>query len=381
MDKEILNKIIELRHKLHRMPDLSSEEGPTKEFLINYLKENSQLKIVDKGKFFYAIYEGDKASNFTLAIRAEMDALPINESPNFKPYSSLKAGISHKCGHDGHAAALIGFGLELERLKSMGKAIKCRCILLFQHAEETGLGGPECLELLRDEKIDRIYAIHNFPGLEKSAMAIDKGPVQPASQGLIIKLKGRNSHASNPEKGLNPYPAVARTLLSLEEIEKDGRWKGFVRITVVGVKVGDGAFGVNPGYGELRLTIRAEHEEEMLRLKNMILDKAKEEAMGMGLGIASEDCEYFPEEKNDAKAVNIAIKACENAGIKVSKLPEPDRASDDFGAYLKEIPGAMCFMGLGEHPPIHTIDYDFDDDVIEAMVDFYIELMKLHENS
>ncbi len=389
MNKENLEKIIKLRHDLHMRPELSMEEENTKSFLMDYLKRNTDLVLLDCGRFFYAIYDGTgQADNGkigranrikTLAFRAEMDALPIDEDKDFRPYASLNPGVSHRCGHDGHSAALVCLAMELTRLKKEGKTFNNRIILIFQHAEEVGVGGPECLEALRDEKIDRIYAIHNFPGLKKGTMSITDGPVQPASQGLILKFIGRNSHASNPEKGLNPYPAIARLLLDLDGIEKDRRWKNFTRITVVGVEVGSGAFGVNPGQGRVCLTIRAEDESEMLGLRQMILERAGAYADEMGLGFESQNQDYFPEEKNNPQAASLAREACKRAGIELEDLPEPDRASDDFGAYLKEIPGAMCFVGAGSCPPIHTIGYDFDDNIIETMVDFYLEVIKLYE--
>lgn len=391
MNRENLEKIIKLRHDLHMRPELSMEEKKTKTFLMDYLKQNTDLVLVDCGNFFYAIYdERDPAANGkanqgnisrTLAFRADMDALPIDEDKDFRPYASLNPGVSHKCGHDGHSAAMVGLAVELTRLKKEGKTFNNRIILLFQHAEEVGIGGPECLEVLRKEKIDRIYAIHNFPGLKKGTMSISDGPVQPASQGLIMDFLGRNSHASNPEKGLNPYPAIARLLLDLDGIEKDRRWEHFVRITVVGVRVGSGAFGVNPGRGQVFLTIRAEDESEMLGLRQEILDRAKAYSDEMGLEFESENRDYFPEEKNDPQVASMARDACRKAGIEIEELPEPDRASDDFGAYLKEIPGAMCFVGAGSCPPIHTIGYDFDDNIIETMVDFYIEVIELYEEN
>ncbi len=385
----ILEKIIKLRHDLHMRPDLSMEEENTKSFLMDYLKKNTDLTLVDCGKFFYAIYDetgqADKGGtdssggSKTLAFRTEMDALPIDEDRDFRPYASLNPGVSHRCGHDGHSAALVGLAMELAALKKEGKTFRNRIILLFQHAEEVGIGGPECLEVLRKEKIDRIYAIHNFPGLKRGTMSISDGPVQPASQGLIMNFTGRNSHASNPEKGLNPYPAIARLLLDLDGIEKDRRWKNFIRITVVGVQVGSGAFGVNPGQGQVCLTIRAEDESEMLGLRQEILERARAYANEMGLKFESGNQDYFPEEKNDPTAASLARAACERAGIGLEDLPEPDRASDDFGAYLKEIPGAMCFVGAGSCSPIHTIGYDFDDGIIETMVDFYLELIGLYD--
>ncbi|MBQ3457580.1 MAG: amidohydrolase, partial [Synergistaceae bacterium] len=167
MNNENLRKIINLRHELHEHPELSGHESETKRRLMNFLENNTRLAVVDCGKWFYAsrYVEGTKA----IAFRADMDALPMDETISV-PYASRNPSVSHKCGHDGHSAALCGLGLELSRLD-----VKRSVYLLFQHAEETGQGARECSGFLRERSISEIYAFHNWSGWPEKSIVVKKG--------------------------------------------------------------------------------------------------------------------------------------------------------------------------------------------------------------
>ena len=153
MKTENLNLIKNLRHELHAHPELSINERETKRRLMNFIEENTRLAVVDCGKWFYAsrYVEGTKG----IAFRADMDALPMDEFINL-PYGSQNPGVAHKCGHDGHCAALCGLALELDKIE-----LTRSVYLIFQHAEETGQGARECAGFLRERSISSIYAFHN----------------------------------------------------------------------------------------------------------------------------------------------------------------------------------------------------------------------------
>ena len=191
VNKENLQKIIALRHELHQYPEISGHESDTKRRLMNFIEDNTRLAVVDCGKWFYAsrYVEGTKA----IAFRAEMDALPMEESISI-PYASLNPGASHKCGHDGHSAALCGLALELDALP-----VKRSVYLIFQHSEETGKGARECSSILRERNISRIYAFHNWSGYPEGSIVIREGVCQYASAGLTVRFERKTSHASEPE--------------------------------------------------------------------------------------------------------------------------------------------------------------------------------------
>ena len=167
MNKEvevILEKVVALRHELHRHPELSLQEKETKQRLMDFLKKETSLAICDQGRWFYAVYAGKGKKR--IAFRADFDALPIPEEPLLS-YASENPGVSHRCGHDGHASALCGLALMLEKYGCDNEVY-----LIFQHAEEIGAGAAECAGLLKKIKMDRIYAFHNWSGFPEGGIVI-----------------------------------------------------------------------------------------------------------------------------------------------------------------------------------------------------------------
>ena len=206
MQTDNLSKIVNLRHELHMHPELSMEEKLTAARIKNFLGRNTNLSIVNRGEWFYAFKKG-KSGETRIAFRADMDALPIAEDEALS-YHSKNPGVSHKCGHDGHCAALCGLALELD-----GRETEADIYLIFQPGEETGSGAVLCRELIKEEGIQRIFAFHNLSGYPEGSIVYRPGLTQPASEGLKICFHGKTSHASAPEDGNNPSEAVANVIL------------------------------------------------------------------------------------------------------------------------------------------------------------------------
>ncbi|MDO4620395.1 MAG: amidohydrolase [Lachnospiraceae bacterium] len=372
MDQEILEKAVQLRHELHSHPELSMEEAWTKNRLIAFLKEHTSLEIQDRGKWFYAVYrKGGSARN--IAFRADFDAVPVGEPEDLVPYCSCNAGVGHKCGHDGHSSALAAYALDLEK-----NGADANVFLLFQHAEETGQGAAECLPFLEEEHIDEIYAVHNMPGLTAGAVAVSEGVVQYASTGMILQFEGRKSHACYPEDGINPSHAIAELILLLEKLRTEQHYRGLTMITIIGVRIGERAFGTNAGEGELLLTIRGEHESELQDLTKRIEQAAKEKAEEHKLRLEISYQDQFADCFNHREAVEKVREAARLEEIPLEDLKEPFRASEDFGRFTKERPGAIFYVGAGEeHPALHTPDYDFPDELIDVIARMYRRITEL----
>ncbi len=368
MRNENLKKIIELRHELHKYPELSMNESQTKRRLMNFIETNTNLAVVDCGKWFYASRYVESTS--AIAFRADMDALPMNETIAL-PYASVNEGVSHKCGHDGHCAALCGLALELANIK-----VNRSVYLIFQHAEETGQGGSECSAMIRERNISEIYAFHNWSGYPENSIVIRSGLCQCASQGLTIAFKGREAHASEPEKGINPSFAVGRFIMSLKELY--GKYEGRkVLCTVVNVRVGSRNFGISPGDGEVSLTLRAERERDMKSFDDDIRKLAVKIAEAHSVNVSFETHDYFPETVSNSECVMKVKSAACKLGLKVIEMNEAIRASEDFGWYMKQIPGAIFYVGNGEdYPAIHTGSYDFNDSILNTAVDMFMSIFR-----
>ncbi len=376
MNESIREKAIQLRHKLHQYPELSMQEHYTKELLMDFLRENTSLRIVDRGRWFYAVYdrgEGEK----NIAFRADFDAVPVGEDKELVPYYSRNEGVGHKCGHDGHSAALAAFGMMLDQFGA-----RQNVYLLFQHAEETGQGAAECLTFLEENHIDEIYAVHNMPGLREQSVAVSSGVVQYASTGMTLEFHGQKSHACYPEDGINPAYGISELVLALEPLRREQNYKGLTMITIIGIEVGEEAFGTSAGDGRLLLTVRGEHEEELKdllrRIEVLAASKASEYQMQWSVTYEDEFADCFNHESAAAK-VRRAAKA---SGIPVENLKEPFRASEDFGRFTKAVPGAIFYVGDGEnYPALHTPQFDFPDENLEVIVRMYMAILAEDEGA
>lgn len=369
MKAENLKKITELRHLLHRCPELSLQEENTIRILKTFLQEHTSLEIIEREGWFCAVKRGT-SGKAPAAFRADMDALPMEEGISL-PYGSENPGAAHKCGHDGHMAVLCGLALELDQMPA-----ERTVYLIFQPGEEIGQGGARCAELIVEKGITEIYAFHNRSGFPEKSVVYRRGLTQPASEGLLIHLQGITSHASEPEEGRNPSVAIAELALYSQELAARLR-DGITMCTIVGMKSGTDDFGIAAGDGHISFTLRAEKEPLMKQMERELLDRAAELAERDGLHLRSEVRDYFPETANHDCAVDRVIRSAETLGLQLIEMQEIWRGSEDFGYYLRKCPGAIFYIGSGEsYPPIHTREYDFNDRILETAADMFLALAK-----
>ena len=384
MDRENLEKIKRLRHELHAHPELSMEERETKKRLMEFLRENTKLFIEDRGHYFYAYANGKNEKLEPIAFRADMDALPMEEKAGL-PYGSKNPGVCHKCGHDGHCAALCGLALEADRLGTDRPVY-----FIFQHGEEIGGGGEECAGLIREKGIRRVFAFHNMSGYPEGQVLVKSGVTQCTSKGLTIYMEGTPAHASQPEDGKNPAAALAKLALAIEAMAgaqrgeenagqgENSSFGGFVLATIVELSAGGRNFGIAASKGSVSVTLRADYERDLNRLEEGIRETAQGLAKRYGLALSFEEQDFFPETVNDPEAVSLVRRAAASLKIPVRELSQPFRASEDFGYYLKQCPGAIFYIGNGaDHPQLHTAEYDFNDGILERAVDLFFALLRV----
>lgn len=407
MKQEYLEKIIKLRHQLHACPELSLQEHRTKAILMDFLKEHTCLEVVDRGRWFYACCHCGQPGAGAVAFRADFDALPMEETAEQMgiSYASRNPGVSHKCGHDGHSAALAGLALELDgwqrkegregkqedrEQKRLGgerqkehesrKPDSRDVYLIFQHGEEVGGGGEECAQLIKEKGISQVYAVHNRSGYPKGSIVLKSGVVQCASKGLTVSFTGLPAHASQPEDGRNPARAVAELVLAVEEAARQEAYEDLVMATIVEVAVGHKNFGIAASEGEVSMTLRGARQPEMEQMEQQIRREAAALAQRDGLTFSFQQQDVFPETVNDPSCVALAEEAARRGGMEVIPMTELFRASEDFGYYLKACPGAMVYVGNGEdYPQIHTAGYDFNDELLETIVEFFKNILRERE--
>lgn len=365
----VMTEATGLRHVLHRAPELSGEERRTAARMAGLMRSLGAEVVEGLGGTGVAAVFGSGARG--LLIRCELDALPIRETGE-AAWRSERDGVAHLCGHDGHMAILYAVALGLA-----GHDPGCRVILLFQPAEETGAGAAAVLADPRFAALraDMAVSLHNLPGLPLGAVALREGPVNCASRGLKVRLSGRTSHASEPEKGLSPGTALAHLIPALGGLSRDLPTEdpGFRLATVTHARLGLPTFGVAPGEAELQVTLRTLLDDRMAELEAEARAHIADAAQGVGCEITVH--EAFGHCVNAPEAVAVLRSAC--AGMPEASGGVPMRASEDFGRFGSVMPAAMLFLGSGEGcPALHAPDYDFPDDLIAVGAGIFLRAVE-----
>ncbi len=350
------------RRTLHQYPELSNQEQQTAKRVLaqfeNFAPDECVSGLGGQGVAF--VFNGTESGPTTL-VRCELDALPIQESNEFA-HRSVHQGVSHKCGHDGHMAIVTALG---EMLSDFTPKLG-RVILAFQPAEETGEGA---INMVNDPaflpyKPDFAFALHNYPSLELGHVAVKAGPFNCASRGMIIRLKGKTSHAAHPEDGVSPAMAMCRIIEALNELPQTLTQRSWV--TVIHASLGEIAFGTSPGDAVVMATLRSETNDAMESLVQAATDLAQQASEQHGLQWTIEWQDVFQASVNSELGAELVFKACQATDTPCHSLDEPMRWSEDFGqftAVAKE--GAMFVLGSGRtSPQLHNPDYDFPDELI-----------------
>lgn len=352
-----LDEIIQLRHALHGCPEASGREVRTKALLMDFLKSHTTMELIPCGDGFYAAHrEGDSVGKKpSIALRADYDALSLPDGT-----------AAHRCGHDGHAAALCGAALLAE-----GQVFGRDIFFLFQPAEETGAGAKGCMDLFSRESVGEIYGAHNLPGFPLGRVTTRLGTFACASRGVILKFQGKPAHAAYPETGISPASAVGELLCALPELSESARYTGMTMCTVIGARLGEKAFGQAAAAAEVWLTLRSEHDKDLERLYGEILTLSEELEGKYGLSASHQLQDVFPATENTASCAKKVLKLCHG-----ELLETPMRWSEDFGHYLKVCPGAFFGIGSGEkQPPLHTERYEYPDELLGPTMDAFLALM------
>lgn len=359
-----------IRRELHRRAETAHNEYLTAAFIADKLRDIGVRDIREGvgGHGLVATVESGRDGP-ELLFRAELDALPIEETLDL-PYASGHSGVSHKCGHDGHMALLLGLAQKLaDRPPERGKIH-----LLFQPAEETGEGASLMLDdpQMKSYTPDFVFAVHNLPGFPLHSVLLRDGVFAAGSAGLILRLTGNTAHAAHPEQGRSPAPAVAALIEGFGDLSRqvlaDDR---FGLATVIHVRIGDPAFGTTPGRAVLMATLRAREPDDLEQLRQGAVSMARKTAETHNLELQHEWTEEFCPTVNDSAAVALIEKAARRlpGNPPVRRMSDPFSWSEDFGRFTERFPGALLGLGAGEqHAHLHDTRYDFPDELMETGV-------------
>ncbi len=370
------NNLIQLRHWLHANPELSGAETKTAEHIVQFIEKLQPNKIETNigGNGILVLFDSGKPGQ-TILFRSELDALPINEINKFV-YRSVTEGISHKCGHDGHATILCGLAERLAAKRpSSGKVY-----LLFQPAEETGEGAQL---VVKDARFviqpDFVYALHNLPGYKTGNIVVKDGLFSAAVNSIIIKLIGKTAHAAEPEMGINPAKAISEIINHADMFNNNGMEdEDFCMVTPIYINMGAEAYGVSAGYGEVHYTIRCWNNHDLRNVEKKIISGAEEIARRYNLKTEHHFIQSFFANNNDEYANELVRKAANEFGYPIEEREIPFKWAEDFGFFTSRYKGCMFGIGAGEgQPALHNPDYDFPDELIEKGVNMFDSIIRL----
>lgn len=377
---EIATRVADIaawRQALHAMPEILYDLPDTAAFVAGKLRAFGCDEVVTGlGRTgVVGLIEGRAGEGRTIALRADMDALPITEETG-RPYASTRSGMMHACGHDGHMAMLLGAARHLCETR----AFRGRVALVFQPAEEGGAGALAMIEdgLMERFGIEAVYGMHNLPGLAVGRIALRPGPIMAATDEFEVTIRGRASHAALPHEGADPILAGAALVQALQQIA--ARNVDPLDSLVLSVTRFHSGFARNiiPDEAQLSGTVRS--------LTAASQDLAERRIGAIAHGIASAHgatatVSYkrnYPVTVNDAReAAFCAAVAAEVCGkTEVDAAAPPLMAAEDFSYMLEARPGAFVFLGNGATAGLHNPGYDFDDAAIPFGASYWVRLVE-----
>ncbi|MBP5189801.1 MAG: amidohydrolase [Bacteroidales bacterium] len=345
-----IKEIINIRHLLHNHPDVSGNESFAHNLIVDFISHlnPTELNTNVGGYGVVAYWKSKKTDAHTIAFRADTDALPLG----------------HCCGHDGHTAIMLRFAEIVAKNELLNNIV-----LIFQPEEETGKGAQKIVlsGLLQKYNVNAVFALHNLPGYPEGTIVLNQNTFAAASMGVIYRLIGRSTHASTPEKGLNPGLAIAAIIERMSALNNtEGDFRQFRQTTLICCRVGDEAFGTSAGTGEIMFTLRTFTNDTMLDLVSMADKIAVEETERWHLELKREVREPFQATENTPELVE-RVREILSPGMNVETIRRPMRWSEDFAEYLRVFPGVFFGLGSGEkQPELHNPGYNFPDSIIET---------------
>ncbi len=363
------------RRELHQHPELMFDTGKTARFVADKLREFGVDEVhegIAKNGVVAVIRGRSSASGRTIGLRADMDALPIEEATG-KPWASKVPGKMHACGHDGHTAMLLGAAKHLADTRDFDGTV----VLLFQPAEEGGGGGAVMVEegVMERFGIDEVYGMHNMPGLPVGRFAIREGAFFASADQFTIVIRGKGGHAAMPHKVVDPIVAASHVVMALQTIAS--RAVDPIEQVVVSVTTfhseGD-SHNVIPPAVTLKGTVRT--------LDEAVRDLAEERLREIVTHTAAAhrcraEIDYqrgYPVMRNHPQETEFAREAARTVAGNCAEAPRI-MGGEDFAYMLNARPGAYILVGNGDTAALHHPEYDFNDEAIPVGVSWWVELV------
>jgi amidohydrolase len=369
----ILPEVTEIRHRLHQAPELALEEHGTAALVRQTLAAvGLEPRRPLLGTDVVAVLQGAHAGP-NVTVRADMDALPVQEKTGL-PYQSQHDGRMHACGHDGHTAMLLGSVRVLCQLQA---ELRGSVRFVFQPGEEVVAAGRELVArgALLDPEPAAVLALHAWPGLPVGVICSRPGPLMAAAEFFTITIHGKGAHGSKPDQSVDPILTAARVIEALQSVVS--RHVSPLESAVVSIcRIGAGTNGnIIPDTAVLEGTLRSLKLEvgQQLPVHMERIIKGICDAMGATYEFACSGA-YIPT-VNDAGIVALGRRVAEAVlgSEHWLELEQPSMGGEDFAYYIRDYPGAMFFLGMGETcAPLHSPQFDFTDTALRHGIAFTV---------
>ncbi len=372
--KNVKDYVIDLRREFHMYPERSGEEFRTSQRVKEELDKLGIPYTTAGGTGVIGIIKGEKPGK-TVALRADMDALEVYEK-NDIPYKSKTDGLMHACGHDGHTAMLLGAAKVLSMIKNELKG----CVkLFFQPAEEIAQGALKMIDDGAMEGVDSVFAIHLWSGLPMGKISVEAGPRMAAVDVFDITVNGKGGHGSAPHEGVDALVAASDIVMALQTIVSRELSPLEPVVVTVGKLVAGTRFNVLASEAKLEGTNRYFNP----KIKDVLPQAIERMAKNVAAGYRAEahlNYQFATSPViNDPECSALATRAVEKILGKDGLIEyEKVMGGEDFAEFLKEAPGALALVGIGNEKkqttyPHHHPNFNIDEDALEIGVALYVQ--------
>jgi len=364
------------RHELHSIPEIAFDEEKTAQFVEQKLSSfgvTIHPRMAGTG-VIASLTAGN--SNKCIALRADLDALPIVEKTGVD-YCSTHEGMMHACGHDGHTTMLLGAAKYLAQHQNFNGTV----YFVFQPAEENEGGGRKLVEegFFNKYPVDAIYGMHNWPGLEVGQFAIRSGPVMAAYDVFDITINGKGGHAAAPHNTVDPIVIAAQIVTALQNISsRQQDPQDAMVVSVTRIHAGD-SYNIIPESATLSGTVRTFHQSVQEKIISQLTRIAESICNAYG---ATAEINYqmrYPSTINTGKETENALLAAMDIvgnGNIIRNFP-PSMGSEDFSFLLNESKGCYISIGNGDSASLHNPYYNFNDDILTIGVSYWVKLTQM----
>ncbi len=375
--------IAAIRRDIHAHPELCFEEARTAAVIAEKLTEWGIPIHLGLGKTGVVGIVSQGTSTRAIGLRADMDALPMQEVNTFA-HASQQKGKMHACGHDGHVAMLLAAAQHFAKNRNFDGTV----YLIFQPAEEGGGGAREMIKdgLFERFPMEAVFGMHNWPGTQVGKFAVSAGPVMASSNEFKITVRGKGSHAALPHNGIDPVPIACQMVQAFQTIisrNKKPVDAGVISVTMI--HAGE-ATNVVPDTCELQGTVRTFTLEVLDLIEKRMRQIAEHVCAAHEASCEFEFVRNYPPTINSAAETEFARQVMASiVGPDNVEIQEPTMGAEDFAYMLQAKPGAYCFiangdgnhreMGHGAGPcMLHNASYDFNDDLIPLGATYWVRL-------